>query len=98
MTTALFKPEVQAILDRLQRGSLWLVETHAKLLSLPDGGVGTDMERLYLRGLDRWDSYDKALRTLFGFQGCVCGQGQRCPDDAPVLCRGCSERQEAFQL
>ncbi|MBI4200726.1 MAG: hypothetical protein HY531_00375 [Chloroflexi bacterium] len=90
MTTTHYRPEVQAVLDKLRRGHAWLTETHAALLAVSNAGIGSKLEQRFLDGIDRWDSYDLALRSLYGFQGCILGPGQRCPDDSPVSCRGCT--------
>ncbi len=34
---------------------------------------------------------DTALRGLYGFTGCVWGEGKRCPRNSPVFCGGCIE-------
>ena len=98
MAATHYKPEVLAILDRLQRGQDWLTQTHRKLLAMPDLGIGSDMEQRFLAGLDLFDDLDHKLRAEWGFRGCIQGQGQQCPSEAPVRCRGCMTQQGAFQL
>lgn len=77
---------LDALLDSLRKGSEWLRKQHNALFDDP-GSV--DLDR-YTRGLDRWDGLEATLRQIHGYQGCILGEGKRCPDDAQPVCAACS--------
>ena len=74
------------LLGRLQAGSRWLAEHHQLLLE--DDPLGASGDRL-LQVLDGWDRLERPVRVVYGFQYCVFGVGQTCPEDAPVRCGAC---------
>ncbi len=76
------------LLARLRKGHKWLAEIHLKLLEGRQTYKG--MEERFLENIDFWDRMDRMLRGVYGFEACVMGPGQRCPDESPVTCRGCT--------
>ena len=92
------KPEVRRhlgigqglLLERLRRGTEWLVIVNAELLALPDAGVSSEQERQFCEGLELWDRLEKLLRFVYpDYTDCILGPGQRCPAAAPVRCAAC---------
>lgn len=79
------------LIARLIKGQQWLIDTHERLFSLPDIGLGSRLERQFLSGLDQWDYQDSLLRQLYDYQHCIHGPSARCPDAAILNCRGCSK-------
>jgi hypothetical protein len=75
------------LLERLRKGSRWLQQEHQLFIdNTPDR---TD-DTLFSKMLHTWDSLEVALRDIHDYQGCVFGEGQRCPEGAPVRCFACA--------
>lgn len=82
---------------RLRAGVAWLTTTEQKLGEME---VRLDihsehykrLREAFLSQLDLWDVAEKQLRALFGYKGCVCGPGKRCPEDSPVTCSYCERK------
>ena len=72
------------LLNRLRRGSRWLEAEHAKWYA---GEPSDDELRSKMSGV--WDELEEALRHA-GFEGCIFGEGQQCPEDAPLRCSACA--------
>ena len=100
------KPEVRRhlgigqglLLERLRRGTEWLVIVNVDLLALPDAGVGSEQERQFSEGLELWDHLEKLLRFVYrDYDACILGAGQRCPAAAPVRCTACAAAAEVIR-
>jgi hypothetical protein len=70
------------LLRRLVNGQKWLGEH----LHSIDGGAA-DAE--FSKALAGWTRMEADLRQDHGYQGCIHGEGGRCPDDAAVSCDVC---------
>ena len=81
---------VVEILTRLRAGQKWLVDIERELYQMPDAGVGSDLERKFVRGLHEWADLDDELRSVHHYPGCVWKLG-RCLGGAPVKCVKCAE-------
>ena len=101
------KPEVRRhlgigrglLLERLRRGSEWLTDVNASLLSMPGAGVGSEQESLFCDGLARWDHLEKLLRFTYpDYTACILGPGQRCPAAATARCSVCAQLPEGGRL
>lgn len=81
---------------RLQKGVAWLTEVHGHIRDIE--GKDHPLTQRFLDTLDQWDAMDKMVREFYDHQGCVMGLGQRCPEEAPVVCRSCGERNEPGEI
>jgi hypothetical protein len=71
------------LLSRLQSGSHWLTaQPQAWLEGRPDAAS----DERFSVALAAWTEMERSLRLVFGYEGCVFGPDQRCPDEAPVVC------------
>jgi hypothetical protein len=70
--------------SRLQAGSNWLTVQHQAWLE----GEGVSDER-FSAALAAWDSLERTLRQVYGYDGCIFGPDRRCPDDTPTTCDCC---------
>jgi hypothetical protein len=70
------------LLRRLVNGQKWLGEHLHDI----DGGAA-DAE--FSKALAGWARMETHLRQHHGYQGCIHGEGRRCPDDAAVSCDAC---------
>ncbi|MSQ17761.1 MAG: hypothetical protein EXR54_09435 [Dehalococcoidia bacterium] len=78
---------IDTLLGRLRAGHRHLIECSKRLIAqatLYDG-----MADELTRGLDTFEALEKLLREVYGYQGCVMGQGRHCPTASPVWCRAC---------
>ena len=73
------------LLERLRKGSRWLEAEHAKWYA---GEASNDELRSKMSAV--WDQQEEALRHT-GFTGCIFGEGEQCPEDAPLRCTSCAE-------
>jgi TubC N-terminal docking domain len=77
----------ETLLKRLRNGQWWLTEEHEKWAAdNPDSVSDTDFQK----ALDGWVAMEAQLRGRHGYQGCIHGEGQRCPNDAVVNCDACA--------
>ena len=74
------------MLDSLRKGSEWLRKQHTALYDAPDS-VNWDT---YTKGLDKWDGLEAPLRQVHHYEGCVLGEGKRCPEDSQPVCQSCA--------
>ena len=82
--------ELANLLQRLRRGSEWLITSNSHLFSMLRAGVDTAEERRFCEGLALWDELEHELRSTFpDHTGCILGAGPRCPAAAPVRCAAC---------
>ena len=78
------------LIASLRKGHEWLRKQHNALFDDP-GSVDLDQ---YTRGLDKWDGLEVTLRQIHGYEGCILGEGIRCPDDAQPTCAACAGAKE----
>lgn len=92
-----YKPVIQEylsgdLLARLRKGHEWMIE-HYQLFLVNDPTRASDAA--FAESLAQWDRLELELRMIHGYQGCVYGEGERCPDTegmpAPVVCDACVE-------
>ena len=76
------------LLERLRIGSDWLREVNERLCREED--VVAALGSRYAEALDQWESMERMVRELYGWESCVFGLGNRCPPDAVVACQTCS--------
>ena len=81
-------------IQRLVGGSRWLTEQHTLWLNDDPAAVGD--ERFY-HALDGWERLEDQLRDIQGFQGCVFGPGEHCPQEAVVNCAACVTTKETVE-
>lgn len=72
------------LLERLRKGSRWLEAEHTKWYA----GEPSD-DKLRSKMSSVWDEQEEALRHT-GFEGCIFGEGEQCPEDAPLRCSVCA--------
>ena len=75
---------LQPLLARLRDGQRWLTANYDAYMA------GTGNEPQYVSGLVQWDTLEKMLRRLYGYQGCISETGA-CDSGAPVWCAACAE-------
>jgi hypothetical protein len=80
------------LLSRLQSGSHWLTAQHQAWL---EGKPDAANDERFSVALAAWTEMERSLRQVFGYEGCICGPDQRCPEDAPVTCNFCMEMEGA---
>jgi len=68
-------------------GQRWLTEQHERYFEEDWGAVPDD---LFSRELDTWIRSEDQLRAQYGYQGCMLGPGEHCPEEGPVRCQACS--------
>jgi hypothetical protein len=78
--------EGRELLTRLRKGAEWLLDHHRLWQDESPGAAG---DALFGKMLHLWADLNEQLRAEYAFKGCVRGPGQRCPDDAPVVCMAC---------
>ena len=78
------------MLRRLRVGQRWLTEQHRAYLA-EDPAAASDEK--FSIALAAWDQLERVFRCS-GYQGCIWGEGQRCPKDAPVICDQCVDNPE----
>ena len=79
-------PEGRELLVRLRKGAAWLLDHHRLWQDNSPGAAG---DALFGKMLHLWADLDEQIRAQYAFKGCVCGPGQKCPEDAPVVCMAC---------
>ena len=72
------------LLARLRAGQVWLVAHYDAYMD------GLEPEGPYVASLVAWDTLEKMLRRLYGYQGCISETGA-CDSGAPVWCAACAE-------
>lgn len=77
---------LRKLLERLRDGHRWLCTEYAR--SFDESDYNADK---FANGLATWDELEKTLRAVYGYKGCVYGEGEQCPEDAPVRCDACIE-------
>ena len=77
---------VKEFRDRLQAGSRWLTWHHQARL---DDNPRAESDDRFIAALDLWSAMEGNLRELFGYEGCIFGPGESCPEDTPVTCDAC---------
>jgi hypothetical protein len=80
-------PGSDSLLSRLQAGSKWLTAQHKAWLE----GQGVSDER-FSAALEAWDSLERILRQVFGYDGCIFGPDRRCPGEAHAICDFCAAK------
>jgi hypothetical protein len=82
------------LLKRLVNGQTWLTQEHEKWATdNPDTASDTGFQK----ALDGWVAMETHLREKHGYRQCIHGEGQRCPEDAPVRCDACVKAQEGHE-
>jgi hypothetical protein len=71
---------------RLKAGIRWLAIAHSEWV---DGKPNAPTDDRFSTALEGWELLERKLRDEFGYEGCVLGPDQRCPDDGPVMCDAC---------
>ena len=79
------KPAIRLLLE-LRRGQEWLSRDHGRWCP-EDSSDASD--ETFSKILDEWDGKDLQIRLLYGWTGCIHGEGRRCPGEAPAACCGC---------
>ena len=82
----LLHQDTEALLDRLRTGQRWLTDQHQRWQN-NDANAANDAE--FSRVWNAWWNLDDQLRADHGFEGCVCGPDEVCPEGFP--CQGCAE-------
>ncbi len=76
---------LEVVLGRLRRGHSWLQEQQDLLFE--------DAEKVnldtYTKGLDEWEGLEATARRVHGYEGCVLGENNRCPEDSQPTCWSC---------
>ena len=87
-TLSTFKPDALSdhLLTRLQAGSDWLTIHHQAWLN---GNPNAADDERFSKSLAAWGEMERSLRLVYGYEGCIFGPDQRCPEDAPVRCDFC---------
>jgi hypothetical protein len=79
--------ESETVLSRLRAGTEWLTAQHqAWFVDRPNA----ESDERFSTALEGWDLLERKLRQEFGYEGCIHGPGQRCPEDVPVVCDFCA--------
>jgi hypothetical protein len=78
--------EEQRLITLLRAEQPWLLDQHDRWQA-SDSTAASDEE--YTQAQNSWWEQDKKLRTIYGFQGCLSGPDDTCPDGFP--CLGCSD-------
>jgi hypothetical protein len=89
----LFQPNAESdkLLSRLRAGTEWLTAQHKSWL---DGNPYAESDERFSAAVEGWDLLERKLRQEFGYEGCIFGPDQRCPEDAPVRCDACVDDQD----
>ncbi|MFQ6026920.1 MAG: hypothetical protein ACE5Q6_05320 [Dehalococcoidia bacterium] len=74
------------LLSRLQAGSRWLTAQHRAWM---DAAPDAASDERFSVALATWDEMERSLRLVFGYEGCVMGPDQHCPEDGLVVCDAC---------
>ena len=74
--------------QRLKKGQLWRIENQEKLASMPDMGVGSPLEELFVLAFKGWADLEAMYRFVSDEAGCV--MGFACDRRAPVICEVCA--------
>ena len=78
---------VNELLERLRKGSAWLREQDQHYF---DGGhEQAASDELFGKMWALWSDLELALRHVHGYEGCMLGPGEHCPEEGPVRCRAC---------
>ena len=73
---------------QLRASQKWLTVQHRIWLADNHGSLDGD-DAKFSRILDNWGLLEQFLRRT-GFGGCIWAPSGRCPEDAPVICDGCT--------
>ena len=79
-------PDSTVLLTRLRDGQSWLLDQHSRWQS---GDTTSADDAEFSRVWNGWWELDHQLRTDHGFQGCIYGPDEACPDGFP--CQGCAD-------
>ena len=83
------------LLSRLQAGTRWLTAHHqAWLDAKPDAAC----DERFSQSLAAWDEMERSLRAVYGYEGCVQGPDQRCPEVAALVCDSCAQRAKTKEI
>ena len=74
------------LLTRLQAGTKWLTHQHEQWLSNAPTAVNDER---FSASLNLWWAIEQTVRQVYGYEGCVLGPGEHCPESAPVTCDSC---------
>ena len=72
------------LLQRLRRGQQWLSQRYDAYMD------GAECEGPFVASMVAWDTLERLLRRLYGYQGCISETGA-CDSGAPVWCAACAE-------
>jgi hypothetical protein len=75
---------VNKLLSRLQAGSRWI-----GWIPWLEGDVEFDNDQRFIKILELWISMEQMVRQVFGYEGCIFGPGETCPEESPVRCDAC---------
>jgi hypothetical protein len=76
----------ETFLRRLCNGQEWLTQEYeTRMADNPEVTIDENFQK----ALDTWVQWETHLRTHHSYQGCIHGEGQRCPADSLVSCNGC---------
>ena len=79
-------PTKDSLLDRLQKGQIWLTAHHAQwIVNGPNAASDAEFSRVW----NSWWKLDQRLRAEHGFEGCICAPSGKCLGD--FQCLGCVE-------
>ena len=78
--------DADILLARLKVGHSWLLLQHG-LWQSGDPNAANDAE--FSRVWNGWWTLDARLRVNHGFQGCIFGSDESCPEGFP--CQGCAD-------
>ncbi len=81
----------ETILNRLRKGQVWLISEARALRAMPDMGVGTAREAMFVKMFLTWADLEHTLRFLEPETGCV--MGSQCDPQALILCETCSSHE-----
>jgi hypothetical protein len=79
------------LLQRLMAGVRWMDAQHQAWI---DGKPDAATDERFSTALEGWDFLERKLRHEYGYEGCIFGPGQHCPEDAPVRCDACVDDQD----
>lgn len=75
------------LVNRLRKGHQWLMTEYQKQMDdAPDAAT----TGLFGKALATWGELEQTLRVVHSYEGCIFGEGQRCPDNAPMVCDTCA--------
>jgi len=73
------------LMERLRKGGQWLTEQHCRWLREDPIASADDK---FGHALASWTELEQVFRCT-GYEGCIFGPDQRCPEDAPLTCDCC---------